>query len=229
MNCEQFEQCVTDAFTGALEPAEREPFLHHKETCPACREMSDSLERVWTDLGRVPIEPPPASLWDRVLLEADRAMAAPRPRPRWAPAALRAALAAALLVAGALLGPIVRGPLQRAFVAEPRPSEEFLLLLYESPEQVRPASDERERESVAEHKAWARGLAASGTLVGGEKLDPDARVVAAPDAVVATAGAVLGGFFRIRAGSYEEAVAIARSCPHYLHGGVLEVRRIEPV
>ena len=230
MNCEQFENLMTDALAGALEPVEREPFLRHKQTCSVCREMADSLERVWTDLGRVPVEPLPASLRDRVLLEADRKMAAPRSRPSWMRITLRAAIAAALLVAGGLLGPIVGDRVHHLFAAEPQPAgDEFLILLYEAPEGLRPASAEGERESVAEHKAWARGLAESGALVGGEKLDPYVRVVAAPSAVAAPPGSVLGGFFRVRAGSFDEAVAIARSCPHYLHGGVLEVRRIEPV
>jgi hypothetical protein len=207
-----------------------EQFLTHKETCPDCGNLSDSFERVWTDLGRVRVEPPPASLRDRVLVEAERAMVAPQSRPSWMRTALQAAIAAALLVAGGLLGPVVGDRVHHMFAAAPQPAgEEFLIMLYEAPEDMRPASAEGERESIAEHKAWARKLAESGTLVGGEKLDPSVRTVAAPNAGAAPVGAVLGGFFRIRAASFEEAVAIAQTCPHYLHGGVLEVRRIEPV
>jgi hypothetical protein len=37
----------------------------------------------------------------------------------------------------------------------------------------------------------------------------------------------LGGFFILRAESYEAAAAIAADCPHVRRGGTVELRRIE--
>ena len=38
---------------------------------------------------------------------------------------------------------------------------------------------------------------------------------------------VLGGYFQIEAGSYDEAVKHAMTCPHMEYGGTIEVRIIE--
>jgi hypothetical protein len=38
---------------------------------------------------------------------------------------------------------------------------------------------------------------------------------------------VLGGYFTINAASYDEAVTIARTCPHIVYGCATHVRRID--
>lgn len=87
---------------------------------------------------------------------------------------------------------------------------------------------------IARYKAWSDGLRADGRLVGSHKLrDGEGRVVARADGkVVVTDGPyletkeVVGGYFLIEAASYEEAVAVARTCPH-VEFGTTEVRAIE--
>jgi hypothetical protein len=37
----------------------------------------------------------------------------------------------------------------------------------------------------------------------------------------------MGGYYAIRAASYEDAVEIARGCPHLDYGGTIEVRAID--
>ena len=38
---------------------------------------------------------------------------------------------------------------------------------------------------------------------------------------------VVGGYFLIRASSYDVAVEIARTCPHLRYGGRIEVRQVD--
>jgi len=112
------------------------------------------------------------------------------------------------------------------------PVDRYLLLLYETPEQMSASEDEVAR-LVAEYSAWADEQRRAGSLVAGEKLADDGLVVVTDDGLRVTwepgAGTsrVLTGFFQVRAGSYQEARRIAESCPHLEHGGEIEIRRIE--
>ena len=72
----------------------------------------------------------------------------------------------------------------------------------------------------------------NGRFVAGEKLEDGGRVVSssgesavpAPDSQGGVAG-----YFVFGAKSLEDAVAIARSCPHVKHGGRITVRAVAPV
>ena len=215
MTCEQFDAILMDALAGG----DRSELDAHLATCERCRGEAASLERVWDDLGRLPAATPDPALRDRVL-GAARA----RRATRW-PA--RLALAASLVVVGALLG-VAASSWMRSGPQPAPPGDQYVMMLYEAPERARAASDPTEAESVEEHRTWARRLHAAGALVGGEKLAPE-REVLAPEAAGAPAGATLGGYFVILAPSFEEAVADARTCPHFVRGGAVEVRRIDPV
>jgi len=114
--------------------------------------------------------------------------------------------------------------------------QKFVLLLH-GPARARPltqrtsADSASERAIVAEYSAWARGLAAAGSLVMAEKLaDDPPTMLAASGATEAIRGTAdeLGGFFVIQAADSAEAFRIARDCPHLRHGGTVQVRRIEP-
>ena len=72
-------------------------------------------------------------------------------------------------------------------------------------------------------------LARHGQLVVAEKLSAAERrlgVVASGERPVVAAEPT--GFFLIRAGSLDEALAIARRCPHLAHGGEVALRPIDP-
>ena len=215
MTCERYDTLLMDALAGG----DRAEIDDHLAACERCRREAASLERVWNDLGRLPAEAAPDPALRARVIDAGRPA-----RARWV---ARAAVAASLVLAGALAGALLRGGLPRATTAPPA-GDQYVLLLYEAPEQSRAASDPTEAGSVEEHRAWARRLHAAGALVGGEKLAPERQVLASPTSA-APVGALLGGYFVITAPSFEEAVAVARSCPHVVHGGAVEVRRIEPV
>ena len=111
----------------------------------------------------------------------------------------------------------------------------FILLLHESPTPFAGVSAEEIQAVVQEYGAWRQKLADEGRLVGGEKLeDGTARQLSATDGRIdvtdgpfAEAKEVIGGYFMIEAGDYDEAVTISRECPHLKYGGRVELRRIE--
>jgi hypothetical protein len=183
--------------------------------------MSDDPED-WTPRERALLDalegtpPPSPELEARVVSELKaRGLIGSRPsRLPWRPAA--AALVA--LAAGVGLGRMTSPGLP----ASSPPARTFLLLLY--PGAGLDPSPAAERARVEEYGRWARGLAREGRMIRGEKLKDGARVLGsdAPDA------SSLQGFFLIRAGTPEEAEAIAHACPHRGHGGTIAVREVDP-
>jgi hypothetical protein len=173
------------------------------------RALLDSLE---------PAESPPAELEARVVADL-RARGLIRSRPAGAPWRSVAAALAALAV-GVGLG---RATANSGATSPPH-TRTFVLLLY--PGEALDPSPAAERGRVEEYRLWARGLAAQGRMVGGEKLKHGARVFGAePPGASASA---LQGFFLIRAATPEEAEAIARTCPHRRHGGTIALREVDP-
>jgi hypothetical protein len=101
----------------------------------------------------------------------------------------------------------------------------FALLLYGAPVGQPSPSD------VEEHKRWAARLATEGHSIYGEKF-ASGGVSLLPSHARATPinlpDSALQGFFVVSARSEAEAIEVARSSPHYRHGGRVVVRRIEP-
>ncbi|MGH7612929.1 MAG: YciI family protein, partial [Gemmatimonadales bacterium] len=134
-------------------------------------------------------------------------------------------------VAGAVLlfvGGLMFGKRSGSTAADPRPR--FVLLLYEDAA-FRPTVSHLEH--VAEYGAWADSLRGQGKLVMGEELDTGESAVlrgagtvtrVSPGDLQSEAG-ILGGFFIVRAANREEALAIARQCPHLKYGGRIVLRR----
>lgn len=162
----------------------------------------------------------PAGLADRVahavlgsLAESAARRAARRRR-------ILATAATVLLVVSAYLLGRVRAGGVRPLLEGSR----YVLLLRETG--VQPARDDRSQ--VSEYRDWANRMARGGKLELGEKLADEGAVVAAQaiDGRVPAASGVVTGFFIVTARSLQEAMDIARSCPHLRHGGSIEVRRI---
>jgi hypothetical protein len=182
--------------------------------------MEDDRDRPLAHLGRD--EQPPPELRERVRrsLRARGRLARPaRVAAGWLVAAGLAGLT--LFAAGLALG-------RRTAGAPPPAGPRFALLLYE------PAGFDRatpEARLVVEYRDWAMTLGGD-RLDLGEKLSGDERLLHPGMAGLnapapASPSGALAGFFIIRAGDWDEAVAIARTCPHLRHGGVVAVRRIE--
>lgn len=159
--------------------------------------------------------------------------------PAWWAAA--AAVATLLIAVPSTLwmargGGTAPGPAAGATLAAgelPEPETAFVLVLHGRwPDAGSVDEDERRRRAV-EYWSWAADLQdatlleAAGDLrwEPGRRLGPNgmavpvsADVVESPDFVV--------GMFALDVGSYEEAVAIARDCPHLRYGGSVSVRQV---
>ncbi len=145
-------------------------------------------------------------------------------RPGWVTAAwsiATAAIGVVLFTSGVAVG---RGRQERPTTSGSR----YALLLYE-PSGFDHAAPES--SLVAEYRDWAYSLGED-RLSLGEKLGNDERVLRpgssgeVPEPTAGPSGP-LGGLFIIRAESWDEALKIARTCPHLRHGGVVAVKRVE--
>ena len=112
---------------------------------------------------------------------------------------------------------------------------QYMLLLHDPgsfPADMSPADMQA---IIQRYVAWRRKIESDGRKVSGHKLvDRQGRVMRAgggattvTDGPYAEAREVIGGLFVVDARDYEEAVALARDCPH-LDFGTIEIREIEP-
>lgn len=91
-----------------------------------------------------------------------------------------------------------------------------------------------ESQRVKEYGSWAKQISKDGLLVSGEKLSDEARFLKVNNGQPsvssnqpATDSTVIGGYFLIKAQSYEQAITIAQGCPHLKYGGTIEIRQLE--
>ncbi len=111
---------------------------------------------------------------------------------------------------------------------------QYVLMLRDNGSAFQGLSPEEMQRIIERYRNWRIKLSAEGKVTGGQKLrDRAGRVmkrngsgISVTDGPYAEAKEVIGGFFVVEAGSYDEAVAIANGCPH-LDFGTIEVREIE--
>lgn len=175
------------------------------------------------ELQKTPAPPPSleqdvaAALRNKGLLSAPR-----RETPRWW---LLAASAAACVLSFFLGGYTLR-PHVTSKPADSRPR--FMLLLQAFPNIPAPGTPES-APIVAEYSQWAAQLHASGNFVGGEELARTAlKISGASGQSVSDQSSEVNGYFLIAAANAQEALDIARTCPHLRHGGNVLVQQIEP-
>jgi hypothetical protein len=234
MRCDELAELTIDYLNGALGAEARRAADEHLATCADCRGEIDELSRVWGALGRLPPAAPSPDIVARFERSLDGRRGGREPRvasvnARHARPAVLAIAASLILLIGIAAGVAIQRatstPEQAGTTDDGR--HEFVLLLYES-DGTKGQTQADEMRLVEEYSAWGRKLARAGDLVGGEKLAADFKTIAPVGAGALTAAGAIGGFFVVRARSYEEAAAIAQTCPHLAHGGAIEVRMIEP-
>jgi hypothetical protein len=112
---------------------------------------------------------------------------------------------------------------------------QFMLLLHETPSDFTDLSPEQIQRVIEEYSAWRATLEKKGRMVGGNKLKDEggrhlsgqAGAVQVTDGPYAEAKEIVGGYFIVEAGDYDEAVEISKSCPHLAYGGRVELREIQ--
>ena len=93
-------------------------------------------------------------------------------------------------------------------------------------------SPEQMETQMREVYAWIDGLTKKGVMTAAQPLTPGGKIVSGKngsvisDGIAAESKEAVGGFFIVNAGSMDEAVSLARTCPAFNHGARLEVRQI---
>lgn len=116
---------------------------------------------------------------------------------------------------------------------------QYMLLLHEIPGGFASLSPEEMQRVIEKYSAWSAKLASQGKLVGGDKLrDEGGRHlrrdgkgggrVSVVDGPYTESKEIVGGYYKIEAADYDEAVRLSRDCPH-MEFGWIEVREIEPM
>lgn len=108
----------------------------------------------------------------------------------------------------------------------------YILFLRDQPGQFDGVSPAEMEAIIGRYIAWRKGVEAKGHKISGEKLQDGTGRVLRPgrapiDGPFTEAKEVVGGFFLISAANYDEAAAIAATCPHAGFGSI-EVREVEP-
>jgi hypothetical protein len=167
--------------------------------------------------------PPPPALRTRVLRTL-RARGLLRPASNRRGTAVRIAAGLLLFALGGLAGrvtaPRLGGP-----APTPPPGDRYLLLLY-ADEGFR--WDVPETRLVEEYRAWATSVRST-RFVRGERLGDMEQVLTAADTASPILSRVgVSGYFVIEAETWEQAAALARTCPHLRYGGRIVLRAVVP-
>ncbi len=109
---------------------------------------------------------------------------------------------------------------------------QYMLLLRDDPSQFSDLSPEEMQKVLQRYGDWRRSL--QNRIIGGHKLkDGEGRVMRSEnnkpivtDGPFAEAKEVMGGVFILEAADYNQAVEVAKTCPH-MDFGTIEVRQIE--
>jgi hypothetical protein len=112
---------------------------------------------------------------------------------------------------------------------------DFLLLLHQPPTKFDDLSPDEIQKIITKYKTWREDLVQRNKIRGGQKLTDDGgrRLRTQDGRVSVTEGPfsesqeVLGGYFSIVAADFDEAVEIARTCPHLIDGQWIDVRQID--
>jgi hypothetical protein len=110
----------------------------------------------------------------------------------------------------------------------------YMLLLHDKTGEFDDVTEAEMMKIVQAYADWSKKLGAQGKMLGGEKLtdEPGRNMVRTAGKTVVTDGPfaeakeMLGGYFMLQAGSYDEACALASDCPHVLRGGRVEIREV---
>lgn len=114
-------------------------------------------------------------------------------------------------------------------------SKEGHLLLLHTQEWWKELGREELEKYIAQNQAWLERLMASGKVKAGQALARSGAMVSGKngrhitDGPFAESKEVIGGYLWLSAETFEEAVAIAKSCPALALGGKVEVRPLTTV
>ena len=105
------------------------------------------------------------------------------------------------------------------------------LLIFRGNDWYQGLSPEQMQQVADRWMAWFNGLKDEGKCVAGNPLEREGKIVSGKNKIVsdgpfAESKESIGGYFLLKVGSMDEAVAIAQQCPGLPHGIRVEVRPI---
>jgi hypothetical protein len=106
------------------------------------------------------------------------------------------------------------------------------MLLFRGNDWHKGLSPEQMQKVASDWMAWFKRLTAEGTVLAGNPLEPEGKMVSGKNGRVVADGPfaeskeAIGGYFLLRVASLEQAVAIAQQCPGLPHGIQVEVRPV---
>jgi hypothetical protein len=109
------------------------------------------------------------------------------------------------------------------------------LLLFHANESWKELGRKELEKYIARNHAWLEQLMASGKAKGGQALARDGAIVSGKngrnisDGPFAESKEVIGGYLLLDVETFEEAVAVAKTCPALALGGKVEVRPLTNV
>lgn len=107
---------------------------------------------------------------------------------------------------------------------------QFILLIREDLTRY-PIPDEELKGIIQAHRTWAKDLVDKGIFVNGNGIDSEGRLIEMinGDLIVQPIRDVregIGGYYIIEAKDLHEAVTVAKGCPTYKDGDLIEVRQL---
>jgi hypothetical protein len=113
---------------------------------------------------------------------------------------------------------------------------QFMLLLHDRLDGFADLSHDEMMAIIKEYTAWTEKMIAEGRFLGGEKLkdEPGRTLIAGANGVEVHTGPftetneMIGGYMSIEAADYDQAVEIAKTCPHAKYGRI-ELREIDQI
>ncbi len=112
----------------------------------------------------------------------------------------------------------------------------FMLVLHDRLDGFSTLSHDEMMAMIKEYTAWTEKMLAEGRFLGGEKLkdEPGRQIMAGKSGIethvgpFTETGEMIGGYMTISANDYDEAVEIAKTCPHAKYGRI-ELREIDQI
>jgi hypothetical protein len=113
----------------------------------------------------------------------------------------------------------------------PQSKNEYMLI-FRNTDWHKGLSPEQMQEVAGQWMAWFKGLMEDGRALAGNPLQPSGKVISGKNGRVVADGPfaeskeAIGGYFLLKLGSMDEAVAIAQQCPGLPYGAKVEVRPV---
>ena len=109
----------------------------------------------------------------------------------------------------------------------------YFLFLYDDPTGWAKLSPEQMQKALEKYVAWGEKAGNGGYLLGSHRLAEDVGKVIRgkkiTDGPYSETKEILGGYYLISAGSYDDAVKRSLDHPHLEYGGTIEVRQMHPM